>query len=122
MAKGKKAKLPKRIAGVKIPKELRKNGGWLLGLLETPQGKAFVTSGLTVIAAAMTGAKMPKGKLTAKKAKRRVSFAAHEGADRAGEIAHAAADAVTAALDRWFGRAVAAPVGKSDKDRAGTAH
>jgi hypothetical protein len=103
MAKTKKVKLPKRIAGVKVPKELRKNGGWLLGMLDTPQGKALVASGLAAAAAAMTGAKLPRGGMNVKKAKRRVSFVAQEGADRASDIAQAAAGAVTAALDRWFG-------------------
>lgn len=119
MTKRSKMKLPKRIAGVKVPKRLRKDGAWLVELIDTPQGKAFVASLLGALLSTLGGAK-PRGKLTAKKARRRAKFAVEEGADRAGEIAQAVAGSVTAVLDRWFGHDQRRDKDAS-KDRA-TAH
>jgi hypothetical protein len=58
MAKKKsdKAKLPKRIGGVKLTKELRKAGGALLKKANTPVGRELIAVGLSMAAAAATKA------------------------------------------------------------------
>lgn len=52
MAK-KKNKLPKRIAGIKIPKKLRKSAPSLVALLLTPQGKEAMAAALSAAATAL---------------------------------------------------------------------
>ncbi len=49
MSKTKK-KLPKRIAGVKIPKELRAAGGALLEKADSPAGREMLAAGLAMLA------------------------------------------------------------------------
>ena len=56
MAKTKKAKIPKRIGGVKLPKELRKTGEAILDKANSPQGREMLAAGLTMAAAAATAA------------------------------------------------------------------
>ena len=56
MAKTKKTKIPKRIAGVKLPKELRKTGEAILERANSPQGREMLAAGLTMAAAAATAA------------------------------------------------------------------
>lgn len=51
MTKTKKAKLPKRIGGVKIPKELREVGGAILEKANSPAGREMLAAGLTMAAA-----------------------------------------------------------------------
>ncbi len=56
MAKKAKAKkLPKSIAGVKIPKKLRRQGGGILGLLESPTGRALAADALIAVAGVLAG-------------------------------------------------------------------
>lgn len=43
---GKAPKLPKRIAGIKLPKELRKSGNMLLATANSPIGREMLASGL----------------------------------------------------------------------------
>lgn len=50
----KNSKLPKRIAGVKIPKKLRKSGAPLYALLQNPLVADLVAVGLVAAADAMT--------------------------------------------------------------------
>lgn len=103
MAKGKtKARLPKRVAGIRIPKAVRRNSGWLIQLLQTPQVQAAVASGLAAASAALAGDKT--GKMTAKQAKRRLKFATEEGVDRVAALADAVGAAVTTSLESWFYR------------------
>lgn len=53
MAKTKsKHKLPKQIAGVRLPKQVRKSGGKLLAWATTPGGQRAIAAGLTSIVAA----------------------------------------------------------------------
>ena len=52
MAK-KKNKLPKRIAGIKVPKTLRKSAPSLVALLRTPQGKEAMAAALSAAATAL---------------------------------------------------------------------
>lgn len=55
MAKKKKAKLkiPKEIAGVKVPKELRKKAKVAIALAESPVARELLAAGLTAVAAAL---------------------------------------------------------------------
>lgn len=58
MSKGKKkAKLPKRIAGIKVPKALRKSGGSLAGLVESPAGRKVLAESLMAVAGVLMGGK-----------------------------------------------------------------
>ncbi|WP_425230697.1 hypothetical protein [Sphingomonas sp.] len=50
MAKAKKVKLPKRIGGVKIPKELRKGGARLIEQAQTEDGRAAIIRGAATVA------------------------------------------------------------------------
>ena len=63
----KKTKLPKRIAGVKIPKKLRKRGGQVYAFLGSPVMSSIVAA--TLLAAADSISKKPKVKKAGKKAK-----------------------------------------------------
>lgn len=62
----KKNGLPKRIAGVKIPKKLRKRGGQVFAFLDSPVISSIVAAGL--LAAADSISKQPKVKKAGKKA------------------------------------------------------
>ena len=63
----KTGKFPKRIAGVKIPKKLRKRGGKLNALINNPLVADLVAVGL--LAAADRISKQPKAKKAGKAAK-----------------------------------------------------
>ena len=63
----KKGKLPKQIAGVKIPKKLRKRGGKFYALLKNPIVADVVS--VALLAAADRIARQPKVKRAGKKAK-----------------------------------------------------
>ena len=56
----KTAKLPKHIAGVKIPKKLRKRGGKAYALLQNPLVADIVAAGLIAAANAMAKSKPVK--------------------------------------------------------------
>ena len=79
----KKGKLPKRIAGVKIPKKLRKGGAPLYALMENPMVRNVVADMVAValLAAADRISKQPKVKKAGKAAK----HAATDTAGAAGE-------------------------------------
>lgn len=74
-----KNKLPKRIAGVKIPKKLRKRGGKLYALVNNPLIADLVA--VALLAAADRISKQPKVKKAGKTAK----HAAADTAEAAGE-------------------------------------
>ena len=48
-----KLKLPKEVAGVKVPKGLRKQAKTLLNLIDTPAGRELAATGLTLAAASL---------------------------------------------------------------------
>ena len=75
----KNGKLPKRIAGVKIPKKLRKRGGEIAVLLNNPLIADIVAAGLLLAADRI--AKKPKVKKAGKAAK----HAAKETAEATGK-------------------------------------
>jgi hypothetical protein len=76
MAK-KTPKLPKRIGGVKLTKELRKAGGKLIEKANSPIGRELIAAGLTMAAAAATSAAK---KERAKHAAAKASGAANDAA------------------------------------------
>ena len=80
----KKGRLPKRIAGVKVPKKLRKRGGDVYALLQNPMVRNVVADMVAagLIAAADAISKTPEVRKAGKKAKR-----------AAGDTAEAASDA-----------------------------
>lgn len=51
--KDKKGKLPKEIAGIKIPKEFRKTGEALIATANSPAGRELLMSGAAAMVAAM---------------------------------------------------------------------
>lgn len=46
-------KIPKRVAGIKVPKTLRKQGKTLLAKAQTAQGREAIAAGLTIAGAAI---------------------------------------------------------------------
>src|SRR3546814_19692981 len=64
MGKKSKARLPKQVAGVKIPKKLRKKGGKLLAALDTSLGREVALAGLMTAAAAIARRKSPAASLS----------------------------------------------------------
>jgi hypothetical protein len=52
-AKPRKGKLPKEIAGIKIPKELRKTGEALIATANSPAGRSLLISGASAMMATM---------------------------------------------------------------------
>lgn len=59
--KQKKAKLPKEVLGIRLPKEVREVGGALLEKANSPHGREMLAAGLTMAAAAASAA-VAKGK------------------------------------------------------------
>jgi hypothetical protein len=47
----KAGKIPKKVAGIKIPKKLRKSGEKLIEQAKSPQGQQVIASGLAIAAA-----------------------------------------------------------------------
>ncbi|MFS0772152.1 hypothetical protein [Sphingomonas sp. 1P08PE] len=54
--KGKTGKLPKRIGGIKLPKELRRTANSLIEQADSPAGRQVLAAGLTMAAAAASAA------------------------------------------------------------------
>lgn len=94
-------KLPKRIAGVKVPKTLRKSGGSLGAMASSPLGKEIVASGLIAIAATIAGS--DAGRKSARQAKHGLKDMKRGGEHRAGDVGHAVATAVNSVMERWLG-------------------
>lgn len=98
MSKNKKHRLPKRIAGVKIPKAIRKSG--VGDFLASPGGKAVLAE-VAVAAGALFAAKeaIPESD------QRRMARGARKGLDHVGDAAMAkvsqAGDAVSDASQRY---------------------
>jgi hypothetical protein len=81
----KNGKLPKRIAGVKIPKKLRKSGAPLYALLQNPLVADLVAVGLIAAADALT--KSQKAKAAGKAAKEGAKDAAEATGSGAATVA-----------------------------------
>jgi len=81
----KNGKLPKRIAGVKIPKKLRKSGAPLYALLQNPLVADLIAVGLIAAADALT--KTQAAKAAGKAAKEGAKDAADATGSGAGNVA-----------------------------------
>ena len=84
----KKGKLPKRIAGVKIPKKLRKSGAPLYALLQNPLVADLVAVGLIAAADALTKTQTAKA----------AGKAAKQGAKDAADVSGTGATSVAGIL------------------------
>lgn len=102
---GKKAKLPKRIAGVKVPKQLRGPGAALLEGINSPIGREMLGAGLAMVAAAAVARSKTGRDVTDTAAK-----GAAKGAAKAGEAASQDAsqivDAISAAATAVIKRVI----------------
>jgi hypothetical protein len=87
----KNGKLPKRIAGVKIPKKLRKSGAPLYALLQNPLVADLVAVGLIAAADALTKTQ------TAKTAGKAAKHGAKDAADATGSGAQTIAGVLAVA-------------------------
>ena len=101
----KNGKLPKRIAGVKIPKKLRKRGGEISVLLSNPLVADIVAAGLLLAADRI--ARKPKVKKAGKAAKQAAEDTAQAAGEGAGNIA-----TVLAFAAREGARAIKANAGR----------
>lgn len=116
----KNAKLPKKIAGVKISKKLRKSGNKLIGAANTPAGRELLAAGLIAAGAAL--AKAQKARRSAVDAVEPQTDPAERGAQMAGQIGAAVGAAANAALDRLFGTNAAAEAGEENPPAGTRAH
>lgn len=112
MAKKKNAKLPKKIAGVKIPKKLRKSGGKLIEVASTPAGRELIAAGLVAAGSALA-AKAQRARRSSDNAPADRVDPAERGAQMAGQIGATLGAAANAALDRLLG---AAPADRPTED------
>lgn len=108
MAKHKKGKLPKRVAGVKIPKQWRKGGEALIAQAQSPEGRAAIAKGVSVVAgaaAAMAQAAAAKNPATAKQpAAETDQKPAQPGTGNPDALADAIGAAADAVLGRLFAK------------------
>jgi hypothetical protein len=100
MAKKKSAKLPRKIAGVKIPRKLRKSSGKLIAAANTPAGRELIAAGLVAAGTALARAQKARHRHEAAKPD---ADPAARGAEVAGQIGAVVGAAANAALDRLFG-------------------
>jgi hypothetical protein len=93
-----KLKLPKEVAGVKIPKGLRKQAKKIVELIDSPAGRELAVAGLSLAASSLvakTGNEQAKGAvkaLTKAARKSAASDAANEAADLGAILRAAAAE------------------------------
>ena len=113
--------LPKRIAGVKVPKVLRKSSSNMLSMAQTPIIRDVIASSLVAAAAAIVGTDRARKTGKGKKARKKVADWAHQGTHEANQTAQAVGNAVTAATDRWLGGSLhwqSADEGGADENEA----
>jgi hypothetical protein len=118
--KDKKSKhtLPKRIAGVKVPKKLRKAGG--SALASTPIVSEIIATSL--IAAATALSKTEAGGRVARKASEGLQSLKQEGAGGAHDLAGVIGAAITSAVEHWAsGSTNARRKGKPEVPKPGAA-
>jgi hypothetical protein len=87
------SKVPKTIAGVKIPKSLRQSASSIVALIETPLGRQIIADVLIAAAGALVSNKSVTGAAGAAGAA--VEKAGAEAADRTRQMASSAAQAVS---------------------------
>ncbi|WP_375393333.1 hypothetical protein [uncultured Sphingomonas sp.] len=105
----KAGRIPKRIGGVKLPKELRHKGEALLARATSPEGRAALAKGLTV-AATFANLAVEHGKTAAPKPAARPDAAAAPANDAAPaspidpqKVAEAVSTVANEVLGRLFG-------------------
>lgn len=98
----KKVKLPKRVAGVKVPKELRKGGEALIAQAQSQAGRAAIMQGVSVVAGIAATAVQAAAAKAKADAARPVPTAT--GTPPATPPGDAIAQAVTAGIDAALGR------------------
>ncbi len=59
-----KLKLPKKVAGVKVPKELRRQAKTLVEFIDSPVGRELAAAGLTLAAAKLAASSAQGGRRT----------------------------------------------------------
>jgi hypothetical protein len=121
VAKKKNAKLPKKIAGVKIPKKLRKSGGKLIEVASTPAGRELIAAGLVAAGSALA-AKARTARHRADDTPGDRPDPAERGAQMAGQIGATLGAAANAALDRLLGTAPAEPAADDAPPKSTRAH
>lgn len=94
MAK-KSKKLPKKIAGVKVPKTLRKSAPVIGGLLKSNAGREAVAAGLVAMAGALAGTK--KGRKVTADAAEGAKDAATTAGGKIADLAETAASGMSEA-------------------------
>ncbi|NJR78254.1 hypothetical protein HBH26_06435 [Sphingomonas sp. 36D10-4-7] len=108
MGEKKKKRIPKTVAGVKVPKELRKAGEKLLDQAQRPETQAKIAGVLTMAAGAVAAAAAKKRAEQAAPRPQEPRAEAHAG--RTGTDPQAVADAIGQAaeqvLSKLFGRRV----------------
>jgi hypothetical protein len=92
-----KGKIPKTVAGVKVPKQIRKAGNEILDKANSPAGRELIATGIAALATAAL-AKSKAGKAAAHK----VEETAKAGAQDAGQLADALGAAASAAMKHFF--------------------
>ncbi|KAA2237428.1 hypothetical protein [Salinarimonas soli] len=91
--KAKAKKLPKTIAGVKIPKELRRKGGSLVDILESPTARMIAAEALMALAGALAGNRTSRQAIAG--AGQDAAEAGAQAADRTGDAVRGAAEVAT---------------------------
>ena len=100
---GKKTgKLPKQIAGVKIPKELRKGAEKLVAKAQSPEGRAAIAKGAAMVAG--MAATMAQASAAKKAGVQPVKAEAPAAPGQPGASNDALADAIGAGVDAVLGR------------------
>jgi hypothetical protein len=104
--KPKAPKLPKEIAGMKIPKEWRKKGGEVLAKANTPIGREVIAAGLSMAAAAAASAaaRSKTARKVEAKAAETVGKAAEAGVKDMQVLADAVGSIAASALERLFAK------------------
>ena len=114
----KSAKLPKKIAGVKISKKVRKSGNKLIEVASTPAGRELLAAGLIAAGAAL--AKAQKARRSGERGAEPAMDAAERGAQMAGQIGAAVGAAANAAFDRLLGGTAAVEKTGEERPPAGS--
>ena len=95
-----KNKLPKKIAGVKIPKALRSSGGAVAQIAQNPVAREIFAAALVAAAAALASNK--KVQRATGTAGETAKGLASDTADTANRLGHAIAAAITSAAHRIY--------------------
>jgi len=96
-------KIPKRIAGVKIPKDARKTANKALKAASSPAGRELIAAGLSMAAAAAVS-RTKAGRKAEEKTAEATSAAARAGAHDAQVLVDAVGSIAASALERFFAK------------------